>query len=248
MSSSGPAPDGRSLPEVDFRIDDLDADEQLCDDFHRQVSVTQDMFVRLAEHHTADGVHSYHVLFDGSATWGIPGAPQVMAVVLRRDPENKSFSFEQVRLPLPAMAQSWLIHRGCPPGTLDLDPEAGPPAADEMTRALERRLAGSGDHYAMGYSYTRDDPDDMVTVVALRALDERTPTPFRVLVEEVDLDAWTHTLREGGFATKEEALRWCDDRIAGEAAPLPPVRPAATFAQPTGLPTAPAAHPPGRSR
>ncbi|MFI9210247.1 hypothetical protein ACIGW7_19180 [Streptomyces sp. NPDC053253] len=248
MSSADPAPARNSIPEVDFGLDDFDADEEVCDDFYRQVSVTQDMLVRLAEHHTADGAHSYYVLFDGSATWGIPGTPQVMAVCLQRNLAKRSFSFEQVRLPLPAMAQSWLIHRGCPPETLDLDPEAGPPAADEMTRALERRLAGYGDRYAMGYSYTSDDPDDMVTVVVLRALDERAPNPFRVLVEEVDTDAWTHTLREGGFATKEEALRWCDDRIAGDAAPLPPVRPAAAFAQPAGLPMAPAAHPPGRSR
>ncbi len=174
--------------------------------------------------------------------------PQVLAVHLQRDHENRTFSFEKAPLPLPAMAQSWLIHRGCPHDAIGLDPELGPPPADEATRALERRLAGDGDHYAMGYSYTSDDPDDMVVVVALRALDERAPSPFRVVVEEVDTETWTHTLREGGFDTVGEALQWCDDRLTGEADPLPPVRPAAVASRLAGVAKAPSPRPPGRSR
>lgn len=172
----------------------------------------------------------------------------MLAVHLQRDYEKKTFSFAQTPLPLPAMAQSWLIHRGCPPEAIALDAELGPPPADDATRALERRLAGDGDHYAMGYCYTSDDPDDMVTVVALRALDEGAPSPFRVVVEEVDTDTWTHTLREGGFDTVDEALQWCDDRLTGEVGPLPPVRPAAAGVRPAGVAKAPAARPPGRSR
>ncbi|MFJ1730175.1 hypothetical protein [Streptomyces sp. NPDC088254] len=186
-------------------------------------------------------------MFDRTTTWGHPGMPQVLAVHLQRDREKRTFSFEHAPLPLPAMAQSWLIHRGCPSDAIALAP-LGPPPADEATRALELRLAGDGDHYAMGYSYTSDDPDDMVIVVALRALDERAPSPFRVVVEEVDTETWTHTLREGGFDTLGEALQWCDDRLAGEAGPLPPVRPAAAVSRPAGLPKVPAPRPPGRSR
>jgi hypothetical protein len=40
--------------------------------------------------------------------------PQVLAVHLQRDHEKRAFSFEKAPLPLPAMAQCWLIHRGCP--------------------------------------------------------------------------------------------------------------------------------------
>ncbi|WP_060889586.1 hypothetical protein, partial [Streptomyces scabiei] len=227
LSPTEPAPARTSIPQVDFELDDFDADEEKYLDFYRQVAVHEDMLVPLAEHHTPNGAHSYYVLFDRTATYGHPGMPQYIAVHLERDRGKETFDFEQAALPLPAMAQSWLIHRGCPPDAIGLNPELGPPSADETTRALERRLAGDGDHYAMGYSYTSDDPDDMVTVVALRALDERSPSPFRVVVEEVDTDAWTHTLREGGFATVGEALQWCEDRLTGEAGPLPPVRPAA---------------------
>ncbi|MEU9189203.1 hypothetical protein AB0D14_32605 [Streptomyces sp. NPDC048484] len=246
LSPTEPAPARKPLPQVNFDLDDFGADEERYLDFYRKVGVHEDMLVPLAEHH--DGAHSYYVLFDRTATWGRPGMPQVLAVHLQREYGKQAFSFDQAPLPLPAMAQSWLVHRGCPPDAIVLDPELGPPPADEATRALEKRLADDGDHYAMGYSYTADDPDDMVTVVALRALNEPGPSPFRVVVEEVDTDAWTHTLREGGFDTKEAALQWCDDRLSGKAGPLRPVRPEAAAVRPAGVAKAPAPRPPGRSR
>ncbi|MEU4486656.1 hypothetical protein AB0H94_17515 [Streptomyces purpurascens] len=246
LSPTEPASARKPIPQVDFDLDGFDADEEIYLDFYRKVAVREDMLVPLTEHHS--GADSFYVLFDRTATWGRPGMPQVLAVHLQRDREKRTFTFERAALPLPAMAQSWLIHRGCPPDAISLNPELGPPPADEATRALERRLAGDGDRYAMGYSYTSDDPDDMVTVVALRALDERALSPFRVVVEEVDTDAWTHTLREGGFDTVGEALQWCDDRLTGEAGPLPPVRTAITASRPTGVAKAPAPCPPGRSR
>lgn len=241
-----PAPPRQPTPHVEFNLDGFEADEERYLDFFRQVAVGEDMLVPLAQHH--DGAHSYYVLFDRTATYGHPGEAPYIALHLQRDREKETFDFEQTPLPLPAMAQSWLIHRGCPYEAIGLDPELGPPPADEATRALGRRLAGDGDHYAMGYSYTADDPDDMVTVVALRALGERAPSPYRVVVEEVDTDAWTHTLREGGFDTVSEALQWCRDRLAGEAGPLPPVRPAVTASRPAGIAKAPTSLPPGQSR
>ncbi|MEU2263891.1 hypothetical protein ABZ557_27285 [Streptomyces sp. NPDC019645] len=237
-----------SPPELDLRLDGFGAaDERTEEAFWHAIDGEQDSLIPLAEHHTADGTHSFYVLHNRAATWGIPGEPQLVALHLRRDLHAKTFRFDHAALPLPAMAQSWLTHRGCPSDAIGLLPGAGPPAADETTRALEQRLISDGDHYAMGYCYTRDDPDDMVTVVALRALDERAPSPFRVVVEEVDTDAWTHTLREGGFATVREALQWCDARLTGEAGPLPPVRLTAAATGPAGLPKAPAPPPSGRS-
>lgn len=247
MPPAAPKAARRRLPEVNFNVDSLGADEQILRDFYRQVQVHEDMLAPLAEHHTADGAHSYYVLFDRTATWN-PGIPQYVAVHLHRHHEQRTFDFEHAALPLPSMAQSWLIHRGCPADAIALNPELGPSPADEATRALEQRLAGDGDHHALGYSYTRDDPDDMVTVVALRALDERAALPFRVVVDEVDTGAWTHTLREGAFATVDEALKWCDDRLTGTAGPLPPVRPATSLTRPVLPPTASVPRPPGKTR
>ncbi|MGW3861588.1 hypothetical protein ACWEDZ_08885 [Streptomyces sp. NPDC005047] len=246
MSSSEPASSHVPTPEaVTFDVDDLDADEDVLLDFYQQLG-DADMLLSLAEHHTADGVHSYFVLFDRAATFGHPGTAAYRAVHLRRDTEQRTFAFEHAVLPLPALAQSWLIHRGCRPGAITLHPHLGPPAADEATRALEQRLAGDGDHYAMGYSYTRDRPEDMVTIVVLRALDEHAPSPFRVLVEEVDNDAWTYTLREGGFPSVGEALQWGEDRLAQAAGPLPPVRRTTVNTRPAVVPKSQPERAPGR--
>ncbi|MFF5090402.1 hypothetical protein [Streptomyces niveus] len=250
ISADSLEPGGRRWrrPELDLRLDGFDADRGRAEAFLHQIGLGEQDLLPLAEHHTPDGVHSFYVLHDESATWGHPGDPQCVGLHLQRDLEKRTFDFEQATLPLPAMVQSWLIHRGCPPETIGINSELGPPAADEATRALEARLMSDGDHFACGYSYTRDDPDDWVTVVALRALDERAPSPFRVVVEEVDNRAWTHTLREGGFDTVEDALNWCEDRLGGTAGPLPPVRPLASSARPAPVPKAPFPRPPGRSR
>ncbi|KUN02133.1 hypothetical protein AQI95_29115 [Streptomyces yokosukanensis] len=250
MSSAESSPPGerwRCLPDTDVLLDGVDADEEAVDAFYREIGVNSDMLVPLAEHHSADGVHSYWVLHD-SAPGDHPGVPQYVALHLHRNPEERTFRFEHEVLPLPAMAQSWLIHRGCPRQSIERDPRLGPDPADEETRALERRLMGDGDHYGLGYSYTRDDLDDYVTVVALRALEARAQSPFRVVVDEFDTKAWTYTLREGGFATAEEAVQWCQDRLFGTAGSLPPVRPTTSSIQQTLPAKAGVPRPPGRSR
>ncbi|MFK0136655.1 hypothetical protein [Streptomyces murinus] len=247
MPPTEPASPRKRLPVADFKLEGFSADELVCDAFFDDIGFMESDLVPLAEHHAADG-HSYYVLDDSSAAWGFPGAPQIIALHLCRDREKQTFAYEMKTLPLPAMAQSWLIRRGCPRDAIGLNPELGTAPADEATRALEQRLIGDGDHFAMGYSYTDNDTAEMLIVVALCALDERALSPFRVVVRETDADAWTHTLREGGFDTADEALQWCDDRIGQQAGPLPPVRPTAAAGIPTGVPKAPVPRPPGRSR
>ncbi|MCZ0990357.1 hypothetical protein [Streptomyces diastatochromogenes] len=234
-------------PLLDFRVDD-NVDEQTSEAFYRLIGVNEDMLDPLAEHHSADNTRSFYVLFDRTATWDHPGVPQYVALYLQRDHQRRTFRFEQAPLPLPSMAQSWLIHRGCPPESIALDPERGTVPADEATRALEQRLMRDGDHYALGWSYTRDDPDDWVTLATLRALDERAPSPFRVVVEEVDIQAGTHTLREGGFETVQEALKWCEGRLSGTGKALPPVKPAPSHSRPASAPKPAPDCSPGRSR
>lgn len=237
-------------PELDLRLDGFEAaDEQTDEAFWHAIEIEQDMLTVLAEHHTDEGSASYHVLHNGAATYGIPGEPQVVALHLQRDLAARTFRFECTHVPLPAMAQSWLISRGCPPHVIHLPPGTGTAPADETTRVLEERLMGDGDRFALLASYTNDDPDSILTLVVLRALDERAPYPFRVLHEDVDTDTWTHTLREGGFATAEDALQWYEERLAGNAGPLPPVTPTARSLQTRGaVPPASVGRPSGRCR
>ncbi|MBQ0855462.1 hypothetical protein J8N05_45675 [Streptomyces sp. BH-SS-21] len=234
---------GEPRPYLDFRVTQLDGDEQISRAFYDAVSVNDDMLDPLAQHHSADDAHSFFVLYDHTATWDHPGEPQFIALHLQRDVQNRTFRFERTVLPLPSMAQSWLIHRGCPSEAIALDPDRGTKPADEATRALQERLMSVGDHYALGWSYTSDDPDDHVTLAVLRARDEHAPSPFRVLVEEVDFDTGTHTLREGGFGTVGEAMDWSRDRLEGAARPLPPVRPRSAHSRPTTAPKSAASRP-----
>ncbi len=233
--------------ELDLRLDGFQAaDEQTREAFRHAIEIEQTELTPLAEHHAPDG-GSYYVLHNAAATWGIPGEPQLVALHLQRDLPTKTFRFEHATLPLPAMAQAWLVHRGCPPEKISLTPGAGTSPADEVTRALEARLSADGNHFALLHSYTDDDPDNSATVVVLRSLGERSPFPFRVLHEDVDIASWTHTLREGGFATYAEALQWCEDALSGEAPPLPPVQPRSAPRPGNSLPS-PAQRAAGRSR
>jgi len=243
-----PPADRKPYPDLDFRVDGLDGDEQTSQAFFQLIGVNEDMLDPLAEYHSTDDARSFYLLYDRAATYDHPGVPQYVALYLQRDHQKRTFRFEQAPLPLPSMAQSWLIHRGCPPESIALDPDRGTTPADEATRTLERRLVGDGDHYAIGWSYTRDDPEDWVTLAALRALNEHASSPFRVVIEEVDSKAWTHTLREGGFETAEEALTWCHDRLDGAERPLPPVRSAPLHSCPVPVVEPAATRPLGRSR
>ncbi|MDT0382307.1 hypothetical protein RM572_26465 [Streptomyces sp. DSM 42041] len=249
-TDSTPPEDSRSSPrDLDLRLDGFEAADHHTEvAFWHAVGYEQDAHNVLAEHHTPDGSSSYYVAHNSAVTWGIPGDPQIAALQVKRDLKAKTFTFEHVMLPLPAMAQSWLISRGCPRDAIriPLGATAGP--ADEAPRALEERLMGDGDHFALGYSYTSDDLDDMVIVAATRDLNGTSATPYRVLLQEVDTNTWTYTLREGGFATADEAVQWCRDRLAGTAGPLPPVRMTAAAPRPPQTPPVPGYSPPGRSR
>ncbi|MFE3775262.1 hypothetical protein [Streptomyces sp. NPDC059122] len=90
-----------------------------------------------------------------------------------------------------------------------------PVACPAGTRGLEARLRRDGGHFALLTSYTHDS-EPMQTTVMLRALDERAPLPFRVLLEEVDTETWTHTLSEGAFATFGATTQWWEAHWRGD--------------------------------
>ncbi|MFJ9033648.1 hypothetical protein ACIRQP_35120 [Streptomyces sp. NPDC102274] len=237
-----------SQDDLDLRLDGYKpVNDRVREQFWHAVWINEDMFTPLAVHDSADDRHGYYVLHDRTATWGHPGEPQIVALHVQRDPDTHTFSFDRATLPLPAMAQSWLIARGCPQDSIRLPGDRGTTPADETTRALEERLMTDGDHFASLTSYTDDTSETPQTTVLLRAIDERSPQPFRVLLEETDTAAWTHTLREGVFPTFEAATEWWDRRWSGENIPLP-MAPSAHRTQPPAAPARPAPVQPQRGR
>ncbi|WP_198351820.1 hypothetical protein [Streptomyces typhae] len=229
----------------DFHLDGYEAvNDDVAELFWQHIDIEATELTVLAEHHTDDRRHSYYVLHNRAVTWGMPGEPQLVALHLQRDTQARTFRFEHEQLPLVPMAQSWLIARGCPKDAIGLRPDRGTDPADEATKALEERLASDGDHFALVTSYTSDDDPDRVQItVLLAAIDEKVPPRFRVLLQEVDIDHWTHTLREGGFATYEEATDWWQAHWWGEEVPLPSAQPATRQTAPTALPRTPTSAP-----
>ncbi len=215
---------------VNFRLDGYEAlTPEVGDVFWRGVAIDEPELSVLAEHHSADGAHSYYVLFNEAVTWGIPGEPPLVALHIQRDTQARTFQFSHAKLPLAVMAQSFVIAHGCPPEAIAFPSEAMEP--DDATRVLEQRLLVDGNSFALLHSYTDDTSHRPQTVVLLQATDARTPLPFRVLLEEADMEAGTRTLREGGFTTKRAAVAWMEERLSGADIPLPsaspPVRPPA---------------------
>ncbi|MGW7303960.1 hypothetical protein ACWGI1_00090 [Streptomyces sp. NPDC054835] len=187
----------------------------------------------LGEYRT--GTDAYFVLYDEGAPWGIPGAPQLRAVHVARDLRARTFKIDTTELPLVAMAESWLIARGCPNGVVD--PACHRPA-DAITRALEARVRRDGDHFALLTSYSDDERDSPETVAMLRSLDPQARPEFRILLERYDEKSGTHTLREGGFASHEQAVAWWTSWWQGDAPPLP--APAPSLRQATAVAPLPA--------
>jgi hypothetical protein len=205
--------------EPDFRLDDYEpADEKVEEAFWSHIGIEQDMLRTLAEHHTPEGRHSYYVLHNGAVTWGHPGLPQLVALHLVRDTAKRTFTFDHQEFPIPALAQSWLIARGCPKKSIALPEGMGTAQADSVTTDLHKRLMSASDPYDCLDSYTNDSSSPWVTTVLLHHRDESDPLPFRVVVETADTDTWTHTLREGAFATYEDAEDW----LHSPDTPLPP--------------------------
>ncbi|WP_420036056.1 hypothetical protein ACN2WE_30980 [Streptomyces sp. cg28] len=233
--------------DPDFRLDGYEAvNNVVADQFWMHIGMDQFHMTLLAEHHTDDAQHSYFVMHNRSVTWGIPGEPQLVALHLKRDPAARTYQFDHAELPLPSMAQSWLMARGCPEERILLPDGMGTAAADDATRVLEQRLRSDGDHFALLASYTYDD-EPIETTMMLRAVDEKAAMPFRVLLEEVDTTTWTHTLREGGFQSFEAATQWWEAHWMGDKPQLPSASPITRATTVPGLPARPTP-PRGRSR
>ncbi|MDD9380351.1 hypothetical protein M8Z33_27590 [Streptomyces sp. ZAF1911] len=229
----------------DFCLDGFEpANKGVGEAFWNHLDAESESMTTLAAHHSPDGRNSFYVIHNGAVTWGTPGDPQLIAAHIKRDSTTKTFDFEHAELPLPAMAQSWLIKRGCPADAIALPPGMGTTPADTATVALQQRLMRDGDHFALLESYTDDTLSQTETVVLLEALGERVHKPFRVLLEQADLDSFTHTLREGAFETLEAAVDWMEDRSTPLPAPAPST---ARTAGPSALPSAPP-RTPGRTR
>ncbi|NUK22472.1 hypothetical protein [Streptomyces lunaelactis] len=101
------------IPELDLRLYDFEpAGHQAEEAFLHAISLNQDMLVPLAEYHSPSGGETASTsCTTARSPEGIPGQPQLVALHLQRGLVEQTFRFEHAPLPLPSMAQSWLVPR-----------------------------------------------------------------------------------------------------------------------------------------
>ncbi|MFF3631633.1 hypothetical protein [Streptomyces sp. NPDC002164] len=210
-------------PEApDYRIDGFKAAAETIEEDFSSVTISDDMFVPLAEHHSDDGRDSYLLFYDQAAIWDIPGTAEYVALHLTRDVEQRTFTFAYERAPVVPLAQSWLVRRGCPlAGTLPTR-NHGPRPADALTSRLEDLLRTNPDgRYAVIDHYT-ENPGSFGFGSEVRTLvydshPDSVHAPYRLFLEETAEDFRSYTVREGLFTSAEAADDWARDR----ATPLP---------------------------
>ncbi|WP_435059114.1 hypothetical protein [Streptomyces sp. bgisy060] len=208
------------LYDLRFRLNGYrPATAEVAHDFADRISLCE--LSTLATHHTSDGRHTFLVLHDDSTIYGAPGESPLVALHLTRDLARRTFTFDSERLPLLALAQSWLIQRGCPDDAIDTPDTLGTQPADETTTALEQRLRRAPNHYAIVESCVGEGYPTLETAVLLQAVNPPRSHPFRLLLETIDLQAGTHRLREGAFETAQAARAWLDHRSTPLSATLP---------------------------
>ncbi|MGV9427999.1 glycosyl hydrolase [Streptomyces sp. NPDC003656] len=164
----------------------------------------------LAEHHSADGSHSYVVAHDSSITWGMRGEPQLAAIKVTRNLSLKTFTLDSAYHANPPFAQNWLIERGCPPEQITQSSGNYMKAADDLTLQVEQLIRESGARYKVLDTQTWEFGGcETWTLVHDSGAGQ---APIRLFLEEADSKTFTYTMREGAFADTGAARSWLDDR------------------------------------
>jgi hypothetical protein len=200
--------------ELDFHLDGFEPADTDSEDAER-LFWHGDLTV-LTEHHTAPhDSHSFVVAHDRSATWDVPGAPQIAAIKVVRDFSQSTFTFEATYHATVPFAQNWLIEHGCPPDRIAQVRGDFMKPTDDLTLWLDQQIRESGARYEVIDSWTSDsDPCETWTLTR----DSRaSQAPIRVFLEEKNREDRTYMIREGAFADEAAARHWLDDR----SSPLP---------------------------
>ncbi|MFG3199864.1 glycosyl hydrolase [Streptomyces sp. NPDC048208] len=202
----------------DFGLAELAPADDASEEARERFWWTGDLTVLSQHHTTPNGSHSFVLAHDQSATWGIPGAPQLVAIAVARDLSRSTFTFETSRHATASFAENWLIERGCPPEHITLAAAGRLKPNDDLTVQVEQQIRESGTRYEVLDTHAWDsDPCETWTVTRDARAAE---APVRVFHEEWSDETGTYTMREGAFTDVDAAHSWLDDR--GGPLPEPP--------------------------
>ncbi|SEC12685.1 hypothetical protein [Streptomyces sp. 2314.4] len=206
-------------PVPDYRIDGFEAATERVEEAFFSLTLSDDMFVPLAEHHSADGRDTYLLLYDRAAIWDIPGMAEYVSLHITRDSDQRTFDFAYECQPVIPLAHNWLIRQGCPQEAIASADRNRPRPADALTARLEDLLrANPEDRYKVIDHYTHN-PSSFNFGIEVRTLvhdshPDSASAPYRLFLEETTKDFRSYTVREGAFATAEAADTWAMERAA----------------------------------
>ncbi|WP_019546668.1 hypothetical protein [Streptomyces sulphureus] len=212
----------------DYRLDGFAPVSDLVEDDFSAATLSDDMYTELAAHHT-EGT-TFLLLYDRAAIWADPGTAEYVGMRIQRDLVEGTFTLEQARQPTVPITQNWLIARGCPPESIVLE-QTGPRPADALTSRLEDvlRTVPQGRYTLLDHS-TRNPSNDRDGVEVSTLFHDADPAsaerPYRLFLEETAPSLASYTVREGAFASAEEATAWLQHRDT--PLPLAPA-PAGTY-------------------
>ncbi|WP_148588789.1 hypothetical protein [Streptomyces sp. WAC01526] len=209
-------------PRPDYRLDGFEPGTELIEDDFHTVTLSDDMLVPLAEHHSADGRDTYLLLYDRAAIWDIPGTAEYVTLHITRDTGQRTFDFAHERHPVIPLAQNWLIRQGCPAEGAELSKNHGPRPADALTARLEDMLRANPDDRYTVLDHSTDHPCSFdfgieVSTLVHDSHPDSAHAPYRLFLEETPKDFRSYTVRESAFPTAEAADTWVRER----STPLP---------------------------
>ncbi|MEU8913154.1 hypothetical protein [Streptomyces nigrescens] len=190
-------------------------------DFHG-VSLSDDMLVPLAEHHSADGRDTYLLLNDRSAIWDIPGTAEYVTLHIARDIERRTFGFEHEHQPVIPLAQNWLIRQGCPAELAELSKNHGTRPTDALTARLDDMLRTNPDGRYTVLDHSTANPCSIDFGIEVSTLvhdchPDSAHALYQVFLEETTKDFHSYTVWEDAFPASEAADTWVQER----STPLP---------------------------
>ncbi|MFE1174236.1 hypothetical protein [Streptomyces sp. NPDC058773] len=209
-------------PVPDYRLDGFTPATEQTEDAFLSVTLSDDMLVPLAEHHSADGRETYLLLYDRAAIWDIPGTAEYVTLHITRDAAQRTFDFTHERHPVIPLAQNWLIRQGCPAESAEPSKNHGPRPADVLTARLEGMLRANPDDRYTVLDHSTDNPCSFdfgieVSTLVHDSHPASAHAPYRVFLEETTKDFRSYTVREGAFPSVEAADTWVRER----STPLP---------------------------
>ncbi|MEY9956820.1 hypothetical protein [Streptacidiphilus sp. MAP5-52] len=198
----------------DFNLPNLEPADEASARAQKHFLAAAEMYDLLTEVQTGPGgLGDTFVLYEDHGGYFDTGLPAVAAHLHRG--ENGTFSLSATRMPAFALAAAWLVGRGADASTFTNASDHRGAPADARSAACTQRLLADPSRYQLSEWGTEPHESWALLHDGDPAAADR---PFLLLLETGSAERG-YVLREGSFATPQDAQQWLEAREV----PLPTV-------------------------